>query len=141
MAPSGERVMSISVPRPAYQSSGRVRWPVFLPLAAGVLASAVAMAWVLAWAFHLGIYLVLVAPLLAALPVGGVLSTTVTLGHCRNRYVAAALGVLAGGLLYLGYYHFDLVRIIGMGHVQRVDFLPRYIWFRLQNDQIRPVHG
>jgi hypothetical protein len=137
----GELVMSISVPRAAYQSSGRVRWSVFLPLALAVLVSAVAMAWVLAFAFRLGFYLVIVAPLIAGGLVGIVLNMAVSLGHCRNRYVAAAVGILAGGLLYLGYYQFDLARFIGMNNVQRVDFLPRYVWFRLQHDQIRPVHG
>jgi hypothetical protein len=124
--------------RPA--SSGGINLILFPLTALAGLAVAVALAWVLAAVFAAGMYYILIVPMVAA----GILATavyfSVRLGQCRNRWLGLALGVICGCVLYLGYFHFDLIRQAGPGAAWRIDALPGYIAFRMQNDVSRDMH-
>lgn len=118
----------------AYQSSGRVRWGALFPMAVATLAAAAVMAIVLYWVFRAGFYFIIVVPALAAAPLFFLVPRAVTVGHCRSRLVGGLLGLVAGAILYLGYYHAGLVDAIGIENVHRVDILPDYIRFRMATD-------
>src|SRR5437764_2180150 len=126
--------MSQFVEPNTYRASGRVRWLVFLPGVALTLATAVFMAWCLHLLFEAGYYFLIVAPLIASFPVAGVLYAAVSLGHCRNRIVAGAVGVLAALVLSVGHFYFDLVEDFGWANAARIDALPHYINRRMQTD-------
>jgi len=82
--------------RETYLSSGRVSWgrlarwlALSSPLA--LLAGAVLYA-----AFRGGFYVPILIPLLARVLAGGAAWMTVSLGRCRNRWVGALVGLVAG---------------------------------------------
>ena len=58
-------------------------------------------------------------------------------GRCRNRIAAGLVGLIAGAVLYLGYYHVGLVHMIGMQQAHRIDLLPTYIDFRVHTDVVQ----
>jgi hypothetical protein len=89
--------------------------------------------------FLVGFYLIGVAPLIAGLLTGGGVALAVHLGRCRNRWVGAAAGLLAGLVMYLGYYQFHFASLFGYRHVHRVDVLPRWVYFRVLTDEQRKV--
>ena len=88
--------------RTVYRPSGRVDWSRFLPgvLAAGAVA--VAMAWCLYFAFRAGFYLIFLAPLVAALAVGGVWYLVLSWSHCRNKWASDLAAAMLGGLVGAG---------------------------------------
>jgi hypothetical protein len=134
--------MSLPHDRSAYRPSGRVHGPVFVALTMLTLLTAVVMAGLLYLAFHAGIYLLGIAPLVATLPVAGMAYWAVGASHCRSRALAGLLGLVAGLVVYFGYYHLDLLSWIGFGHAHRLDLLPRYVLFRVHTDVVRDVgHG
>src|SRR5262249_54430006 len=103
------------------------------------LATSAVMGVLLYLAYVGGFYLIMIAPLLAALVAAGVVYLAVRQSHCRNRVAAGALGLVAGLILYLGYYHAGLVNIIGLRNAHRVDFLPFYLKLRMHTDVVRDV--
>jgi hypothetical protein len=102
------------------------------------LAAAVAVGYLLKVAFVHGWYLVVLAPLLGGAALGGVLYLMVGWTHCRNRWLAASVGILAGLLAYLSYFEFCLVDgmppQLAWRVAQRVDLLQMYISLRMQTD-------
>ncbi len=133
--------MATTVELPRYRCSGRVRLVRFLLMAFVALAGAMLTAWGLHLASEWGYYLVFLAPLLAVLPLAGLMDVAVALGHCRNPVFAGILGLLAGLLVSPGRYQADLVSHLGWRHVYRVDLLPRYLAFRMNHDVVRIDHG
>src|SRR5579859_4512691 len=125
--------------REQYRPSGRVGWLRFLPWSVLALAVTVAVGAVLYLAFIHGIYIVVLAPILAGAIAAGMVFLAVRFGHCRNRVFGGSLGFVAGILLYLSYYHTGLVDIVGLKNAHRVDWLPWYIHLRLQNDVVEDV--
>jgi hypothetical protein len=123
--------------RVVYRPSGKVDWIKFLPGFAMAVIAAIAIAWCLFGAYRKGFYLIIVAPLIAALAVGGVWYLILTWSHCRNRAVATLASVVLGSLLYLGYYHIDLLSLIGVQNAHRVDILPKYVRLRMMIDVAR----
>ena len=123
--------------RRPYRVSGRVRWATFLPLAALALAVAVGMGFLLHAANKAGWYLIVIAPIIAAVPVAALVILAVNLGQCRNRAIGGLLGLVAGVVLYLSYYEAGLIDMVGPLALERLDILPNYIWFRLQTDVIQ----
>jgi hypothetical protein len=119
-----------------YRPSGRLRPFEFFAGTAAVLVTSALGALALHLAFVGGFYLVAVAPFLAALPAVGLLVGTVAWSHCRNRVAAGLVGLVATVAISLGHYHADLLGLIGWQNYSRVDLLPRYIWLRLQTDQL-----
>jgi hypothetical protein len=123
--------------RRVYQPSGRVNWFRFL---AGLLlagAAALVMACALYFAFEQGIYLIFIAPILAALPVMGVWFLVLSGSHCRNKTLAMIYSIALALLLFFGYYYFGLLRLVGLQNAHRVDLLPSYVHLRLQTDVVR----
>lgn len=120
--------------RDRYQSDGGImtaRLPALIVLS---LAAAVVVAWGLKLAFLSGWYLIILVPALAGGALGGAIYGLVGWSHCRNRGLAAVLGLIAGLTGYLGYYHLCMVDILPPGLEWRVDLLPRYIAFRMETD-------
>jgi hypothetical protein len=129
--------------RPRYRRSGRVDWVYFIPLAGLVLIAAAGLAVVLHLAFVHGVYYIIFTPALLALPLTGLVAVAVGLGRCRSRLVAAALGLAAAAVFYLGHFHAGLVSEIGIENIHRLDILPEYIQFRMENEvqTETPGHG
>jgi hypothetical protein len=119
---------------PRYCWSGRVRFGRFLMLALMVLACAATMAWVLHLCSRWGWYLVVIAPIIAALPVAGLMNAAVAGGHCRNPVLAALVGLVAGLIVSPGHYQADIAAMAGWEHVYRLDILPRYLEFRMNTN-------
>lgn len=131
--------MPASSKPPHYRWSGRVRVGRFLLMTLVVLATAAAMSWGLHLLYVAGYYLIMIAPLVAAVPVVAVLVGAVSWSHCRNPVLAGLLGLAAGLVVSPGHYHADLVSLTGWRHVHRIDFLPRYLAFRMGNDVLVDV--
>jgi len=125
--------------RERYRNSGGFK-PAHL-LLWGLIAGAVAIALgvVLHLAYMRGVYIILIAPLLAGALLAGIVYLAVRQSHCRNRWMAGLVGLIAGLLLYLSYYHSGLVEIAGLQNAHRVDVLPKYIQMRLQTDIVADV--
>jgi hypothetical protein len=117
-----------------YRWSGRVRVVPFFLSTVLVLATAALMAWLLHLAYFGGWYLIIIAPLIAALPVAGMMIVAVVWGHCRNPVVAATLGLFAGLVVSPGHYQCDFAGVRGWQHIHRLDRLPDYILFRMDTD-------
>lgn len=103
------------------------------------LAVALASGWLLQVAHTHNFYFIVVAPLVAGLLTGGGLVLLIAWSKCRNTILATGLGLIAGLVTFFGYYQFCLVRDAGQGMdwLWRVDVLPDYILFRLENDVIQ----
>jgi hypothetical protein len=125
--------------RETYLSSGRVSWgrlarwlALSSPLA--LLAGAVLYA-----AFRGGFYVPILIPLLAGLLAGGAAWMTVSLGRCRNRWVGALVGLVAGLVALVGSYQFDLAHEAGLGSLYRLDLLPGHVHLRLETDRFERI--
>jgi hypothetical protein len=120
--------MASTIPaRTCYRSSGRVDWPRFLPRALLTFIVALILAALLDEAYAVGWYIGIFMPLLAVLPVAGLAYWTIAAGHCRNVVIATLFGLLAGLVLYLGFYHIGLIHQVGLDNAHRVDWLPKFI--------------
>jgi len=126
---------------PQYRPGGGVRWDWFLPGAFLTGLAALAMGWCLHRAFIAGWYLLLVAPIIAALPVLGLVSLTVWFSHCRNRSQAFLLGVGVGLLVHPGHYYVAMVDLVGVQNAHHVEWFPRYLSARMQTDVIEDAHA
>jgi hypothetical protein len=125
--------------RAHYTSDHGVAWVRLPLLLAGGFGTALALAWVLKFAFTHGWYLLMLLPGIAGFILGGVLYGLVALAHCRNRWLAGLVGVLAGLTTYLGYYQLCLADFLPPGQKWNVTYLPRYIAFRMQTDVARDI--
>ena len=125
--------------RDRYQPSGRVGWIRFFVWAALALVASVALGVGLHLANVNGFYIIVLAPLVAGAAAAGMVFLAVRQGHCRNRWVGGLFGIVAGAVVYLGYYHAGLVGLIGVQDAHRLDLLPKYIQLRLKNDVVEDV--
>jgi hypothetical protein len=123
--------------RPAYRRSGRVNGLRFLPAALVAIAVAVAMAYCWFLAFDADLNYWLATPLMLSLPIAGAGYIAVAFGHCRNRFVAGAFGVLLALAFELGYFHFDMVHQHGPEAIWQFGRLPNYVANRMANDGLR----
>jgi hypothetical protein len=123
--------------RPVYTRSGRVEWFRFLPAAVVTLLVAAAMAYCWFLLYDVGHGYWLATAVLTALPVALSAYLAVAFGHCRNRAVAGALGVMATLVFQLGYFHADMVRQKGPETLLSFDQLPEFIGNRMANDRAR----
>jgi hypothetical protein len=96
-----------------------------IPLA---MLGAVAMAGALTILYELGLYLVMVVPILAASGSMFLMRNVVEYSHCRNQRVAMLIATIVGAIACLGYYQFRLAYESGWEALFRVDLLPRFIW-------------
>src|SRR6516162_6975845 len=105
--------MTSHIDRTRYRSSGKFR--VLRLLVCGLIALAVAggLAVALYQVYLRGVYVVGIAPLLAAAVGAGVVYLMIGLAHCRNRWLAGALGVVAGLVLYIGSYCAGMTGVVG----------------------------
>lgn len=92
------------------------------------------------WLFRVGHYYIILVPLIAALAVAGCVKLAVGKGHCRNAAVAGVVGVVAGVLLYFGYYYCGMVYHLGSETAGRPNLLPYYIRARIHTDVLRDTH-
>ena len=110
-----------------YRPSGLIDARPFAVWAAITLLASAGFAVALFLIHRAGFYFVVLIPVLLAAALSGVVHLAVSKGRCRNRTAAALLGVVAGTLAYLGYYHVDMLAWIGFENAHRVDLLPAYI--------------
>jgi hypothetical protein len=89
--------------------------------------------------FSVGHYYPVFMPLFAGAAVGTVVAWAVAWTHCRNRWLAGAVGGVLGVVTFLGYYQFSLARALPRA-AWRADVLPKYIMFRLRTDVILSAH-
>jgi hypothetical protein len=120
--------------REQYQSDQRVPAKGLPILFVGTLGGSVLIAWLLKLLFVHGWYLLFLVPAFAGLLLGALLHFLVGWTRCRNAWLAGGLGLVAGIIAYLGYYHFCLLDFIPAGNAHRLDLLPRFIAFRIQTD-------
>src|SRR5262245_61660746 len=118
--------------RSRYRPGAGVSVPLLPLLITIPLVTAVGVAWVLSFAYLHNWYLIMLMAVFAGLALAGVVYVAVGLAHCRNRWLAAAIGFCAGVVAYLGYFQFAMMHQWFTGW--RFDLLPRYIQWRLEND-------
>jgi hypothetical protein len=92
----------------------------------------------LAVAFGIGWYLVVLLPMFVAGLIGFSLLPIVSWAHCRNRWLAGVVGVITGIASFLGYFEFCFLYEAPQ-IAKRLDLLPRYISFRMENDTAKCV--
>ena len=126
--------------RAIYHPSGKLRWLKFLSGFLVTAGATMVMAWCLAWVFRKGFYLIVLAPIIAALVVAGIWYLVLTWSHCRNKAIAISASFVLGLLLYLGYFEVDLLNVVGVRHAHRLDLLPRYVQFRMKTDVLHEAH-
>src|SRR5260221_12800475 len=80
-------------------------------LMVGALGAAGGLAWALKALLFMGWYLVFFVPMFTAMLLSGVLHLLVGLSHCRNAYLAGAIGILSGVVAYLGFFHLCLLQV------------------------------
>ncbi len=124
-------------PRETYQSTGRVSWGRLA--VAFVLSSPLALmaGCLLCVAFRNGFFLLFLIPLLAGVLAGGTALIAVSAGRCRNRWVGAAVGLVAGLVALVSYYQFDLAYEAGGEALYRLDLLARHVRHRAETDRIQ----
>ena len=123
--------------RAVYQPSGKVNWARLLPGSLVAAVAAIVMAACLFFAFEKGAYLIFVAPILASLPVIGIWYLVLSWSHCRNKSIATVGSIGLALLLYLGYYYFGLLHLVGIQNAHRVDLWPQYVHLRMKTDVAR----
>ncbi len=131
--------MSIDVQRNRYRPSGRVSLGNFLALFLLTLLCAALLAAVLYWLFTRGWYLLFIVPLVGAVLLGGMMRATVGMGKCRSTALAWVAGLVAGAVMYLGYYYIGMVALIGLHNAGRLDLFPRYVSLRVHTDVSKDV--
>jgi hypothetical protein len=77
-----------------------------------------------------------VGPLVASLPLAGVVAIAVRVGKCRNPWVGALLGVFAGAIVHLGAFQFALAAAKGDDHILRIDRLPAWLDEHVHNTDL-----
>ncbi|MGE3314589.1 MAG: hypothetical protein AB7O26_05685 [Planctomycetaceae bacterium] len=122
------------IERDVYRSTGNVSLLLFPPLACVTVLVAIIMAFVLAEVFFGGYYLIIGAPFIGFLPVLGCLYGAITVGKCRNRFLAFVLAVTAAAAFYPGYYHACLIRTFGLPVAASPHLFLSYLDFRMEND-------
>ena len=119
--------MSHTIDRDHYRRSGRVAWARLLPALLLPLAVALFMGWVMFWIFDANWYYRMIVPAVACLPVVGFMYLAIGLGHCRNVWVAGALGAVVGAVCYLELYHARFASEEGAAAYWRLGELPGFI--------------
>ena len=115
-----------------------LRLPLFLILA--LLAAALAARY-LKFAFFTGWYATILLPIFVALGLGGLLYVIVGWAHCRNRHLAAAVGIAAGAVGYLGYYQLCMNELRMARLVVQVEEGPRELLLSADPTTWAPVNN
>lgn len=123
------------VVRSSYCSSGKVGRRFYFLSIPIVVASALIGAGGMCAALWHGFYFAIVLPLLAGIATSPSLIVGVGLGRCRNRHIAAALGVVAGFIMYFGYYFFDMALDRTEFSISAIAKAPSHIIERLRTDE------
>jgi hypothetical protein len=113
--------------RQKYAPSGRLEAAPFVVLCAITIGVALLGAFVVHLTCTLTFPSAIFGPLLAGMPLAGVVAIAVRVGRCRSPWAGAALGVFAGLFLYFGAFQFGLAAARGNDHFPRVDLLPAYL--------------
>jgi hypothetical protein len=124
-----------------YRASGKVDWGHFLPLALLVLVVATGLAFGLHFAYARGFYFVVLVPLLAAIILACFELLAITRGRCRSPGVGALLGLVAGVILYLGYYYIGMVSLLGPQSALKPQLFPRYLDLCMRTQAIGEERG
>ncbi len=125
-----------SLPGREFYQNGGANWPQFILWLLLPFVAAALLAVGLFELFNYGEYYVVILPLLAAVGVGLLITLAVAKGHCRSPLIAGLVGVVAGLVLYLGYFYVGMVYHVGPEAADRPDLLPRYIRARMETDVI-----
>jgi len=119
-----------AAPKQLEYDPGAVKWWQFLWSTVVALVAAGALALVLHLLFRKGLYFVIWVPAIAAMVLSAMLFWSVQVGHCRSRWMAAVIAVLAANVMYWGQYYFDMVERRGGAIAYRLDLLPGHIAWR-----------
>jgi hypothetical protein len=87
--------------------------------------------------FVAGFYASVLMAILAALITSGIVFLYVGWAHCRNQYLAAAVGLLSGWTMYFGFYYFRMIDQAAPGVAVGLADLPDYIVFSMRTSVIR----
>ncbi len=127
------------VDRGTYRPSGRVFLPVFLVMVAAALVVAAGCAMLIMLSGKVGLRLVLITPLVLALPAAGMLYLAIRAGKCRNRVLAFVAGMVVGAVVSPGRFQAEIVDMAGWQFAHRVDALPGYLEIRMSFKTIGKV--
>jgi hypothetical protein len=120
-------MQALLVDRHFYRSSGKANWGAFLVRQVGLAALGVVAALVMFSVYTYLFHLVVVMPVFAGVFLGFMGQQAVDGSRCRNRWAAAAGGILAGCVFFFGTYYFELVWFAGSMALTRFDLIPDMI--------------
>jgi len=122
--------------RPRYRPSGKIDAAPFMLLACGAIVVAIGVGFLV----HLCVVLrfpgALLGPLFGGLAVTIAIAIAVRVGKCRNSWIAGLLGVVAGAVVLLAAFQFNMVAVRGNDRILRVDLLPSWIDDHVHNNEI-----
>jgi hypothetical protein len=122
--------------RDFYRSSGKADWGTLILCEAGLVFAAAlgaALTYVVdRFLFHLLVFM----PLFAGLALGVLGDGVVKTSRCRNRWLAAAGGVVAGCVYFFGTYYMALIWALHGRGWTRFDLIPVLIEFDLKHTVI-----
>lgn len=119
--------MAAAISRTVYKPDNGVKWGAFLPMLLVGLAGTLAMGFLLTLLQRIGLYFIIIVPLLLAGATGLIMGGVVKAGHCRNQAIAGLVGVICGLLFYVSYFYFGMVQA-GIP-ASRIDMLPKYVQY------------
>jgi hypothetical protein len=125
---------AVPLDRPVYRRDGRVKWGRLIVASIFSMGISAVMALALSRIFLAGWYVTILVPIAMGFPVAAATYLVIKFSHCRNMMLAILVGLLTGLVYYPGWYHAHLVSLAGQHAALRLDLLPSFIWFRLQND-------
>lgn len=114
------------VPRQKLLRDSGVNLATFLPLTLLALVSALILGFILHLLQRIGLYFVIIVPLIFSLAVGVLMIIVVRSGQCRNRPLTVIVGALVGLVFYASSLYFGMLNMTGWQNWKRVDLLPKY---------------
>jgi hypothetical protein len=127
--------------RDFYRSSGRADWGKLVLCEAGLILVAASGAVLTHLVDRYLFHLLIIMPLFSGFALGVLGDAMVEASRCRNRWLAAAGGLLAGCVLFFGTYYVELIWALKGRGWTRFDLIPDVIAFDLKNAIIFAHHG
>jgi hypothetical protein len=98
----------------------------FLPLLVLTVVGALALGFLLYLLQRIGLYFIIIVPLVLSFGAAILMAILVHSGQCRNRTLTVIVGAIIGIVFYGSSLYFGMLQVVGMNSWNRIDLLPKY---------------